>query len=117
MYELTSPWKEKNDEFVDELIAFWDEVENVEDEKLKKNIRMLHCQCDAIVTRLAEEMFLKCYQQGIKDGKAMYKKEKKKHTILVGKNKKEKIQWVKNLLWEQEQALSAECLPQEEDCC
>ena len=50
-------WKEKNKKYLKELQRFFDRVDNVEDEELRKSIIYQMLRCDQVLTDIAEEMF------------------------------------------------------------
>lgn len=60
-------WKEKNSEYLMNVQSFLDKVDNVENEGLKKDIIAQMLKCDAILTELAEEEFIKQYEKGQKE--------------------------------------------------
>ncbi len=62
-------WKEKNKDYLKELQSFLDKADNIEDESLKKKIIGQMLKCDDILTKLAEEEFIKFYKSGLKDSK------------------------------------------------
>lgn len=62
-------WKEKNKEYLKELQNFLDKASNIEDEILKQKIIGQMLRCDDILTKLAEEEFMKFYKIGLKDSK------------------------------------------------
>ena len=60
-------WKEKNSEYLMNVQSFLDKVDNVENEGLKKDIITQILKCDDILTKLAEEEFIKQYKKGQKE--------------------------------------------------
>ena len=62
-------WKEKNNEYLKELQSFFDKADNIKDESLKKKIIGQMLRCDDILTKLAEEEFIKFYKSGLKNSK------------------------------------------------
>ncbi len=60
-------WKEKNSEYLMNVQSFLDKVDNVENEGLKKDIITQMLKCDDILTKLAEEEFIKQYKKGQKE--------------------------------------------------
>lgn len=51
-------WKEKNQLYIKELQHFFDIVDNIEDEKMKKAIINQMLKCDEILTRIVEKEFI-----------------------------------------------------------
>lgn len=74
MKKITREWKEQNKEYLKELQAFFDTIENVKNEQLKENIRYHMLKCDAIITDLAEEMFTMYYREGVTEREKCIKK-------------------------------------------
>ena len=60
-------WKEKNKEYLMHVQSFLDKVDNIENEGLKKDIITQMLKCDSILTKLAEEEFVKQYKKGQKE--------------------------------------------------
>lgn len=60
-------WKEKNKEYLMHVQSFLDKVDNIENEGLKKDIITQMLKCDSILTKLAEEEFIKQYKKGQKE--------------------------------------------------
>ena len=52
-----SKWKNENKQYLYELQKFLDLTDNIEDEKLRKQIVSQMLKCDKCVTNLAEEIF------------------------------------------------------------
>ena len=52
-----SKWKNENEQYLYELKKFLDLTDNIEDEKLRKQIVSQMLKCDKCVTNLAEEIF------------------------------------------------------------
>ena len=52
-----SKWKNENEQYLYELQKFLDLTDNIEDEKLRKQIVSQMLKCDKCVTNLAEEIF------------------------------------------------------------
>ena len=52
-----SKWKNENEQYLYELRKFLDLTDNIEDEKLRKQIVSQMLKCDKCVTNLAEEIF------------------------------------------------------------
>ena len=52
-----SKWINENDQYLYELQKFLDLTDNIEDEKLRKQIVSQMLKCDKCVTNLAEEIF------------------------------------------------------------
>ena len=52
-------WKEKNAEYLKQIQRFLDIADNIQDEKLKKEIIIQMLKCDEILTKLSEERFEK----------------------------------------------------------
>ena len=67
-------WKESNEEYLKELQAFLDAVENVSNKELRDTIRYHTLKCDDIVTNIAEKMFTVYYQEGVRESKKCIKK-------------------------------------------
>lgn len=63
-------WKEKNKIYLKELQSFFDQADNIQDEKLKKNIIFQMLRCDSVLTKLAEDKFADCYKLGYKKAKS-----------------------------------------------
>ena len=57
-------WKEKNKEYLMHVQSFLDKVDNIENEGLKRDIITQMLKCDSILTKLAEEEFIKQYKKG-----------------------------------------------------
>lgn len=62
-------WKEKNRKYLNELQTFFDNAENIQDEKLKKILIGQMLKCDNILTELAENRFKDFYKIGYRKGK------------------------------------------------
>lgn len=60
-------WKEKNKEYLMHVQSFLDKVDNIENEGLKRDIITQMLKCDSILTKLAEEEFVKQYKKGQKE--------------------------------------------------
>ena len=60
-------WKEKNKEYLMHVQSFLDKVDNIENEGLKRDIITQMLKCDSILTKLAEEEFIKQYKKGLKE--------------------------------------------------
>ena len=60
-------WKEKNKEYLMHVQSFFDKVDNIENEGLKRDIITQMLKCDSILTKLAEEEFIKQYKKGQKE--------------------------------------------------
>ena len=60
-------WKEKNKEYLMHVQSFLDKVDNIENEGLKRDIITQMQKCDSILTKLAEEEFIKQYKKGQKE--------------------------------------------------
>ena len=60
-------WKEKNKEYLMHVQSFLDRVDNIENEGLKRDIITQMLKCDSILTKLAEEEFIKQYKKGQKE--------------------------------------------------
>ncbi len=60
-------WKEKNKEYLMHVQSFLDKVDNIENEGLKRDIITQMLKCDSILTKLAEEEFIKQYKKGQKE--------------------------------------------------
>ena len=52
-----SKWKNENEQYLYELQKFLDLTDNIEDEKLRKQIVSQTLKCDKCVTNLAEKIF------------------------------------------------------------
>lgn len=74
MKKQTKKWKESNKEYLKELQAFLDAVENVKNKELRDSIRYHMLKCDDIVTTLAEDMFSVYYEEGAKTTRECIKK-------------------------------------------
>ena len=57
-------WKASSQKYLKELQAFLDKAENIQNEDLKKEIIFQMLKCDNELTILAEEMFVKYYEEG-----------------------------------------------------
>lgn len=60
-------WKEKNKEYLMHVQSFLEKVDNIENEGLKRDIITQMLKCDSILTKLAEEEFIKQYKKGQKE--------------------------------------------------
>lgn len=60
-------WKGKNKEYLMHVQSFLDKVDNIENEGLKRDIITQMLKCDSILTKLAEEEFIKQYKKGQKE--------------------------------------------------
>ena len=59
--------KEQNKEYLMHVQSFLDQVDNIENEGLKRDIITQMLKCDSILTKLAEEEFIKQYKKGQKE--------------------------------------------------
>ncbi len=48
-------WKLKSEEYLNELQIFLDKADNIENEKLKKDIISQMLKCDKVLTKIAQE--------------------------------------------------------------
>ena len=60
-------WKENNKEYLMHVQSFLDKVDNIENEGLKRDIITQMLKCVSILTKLAEEEFIKQYKKGQKE--------------------------------------------------
>jgi len=74
MKKFTRNWKEKDKEYLMELQAFLDVIENIHNAELRESIRYHMLRCDEIITNLAEKMFTVYYQEGVNDKQKCIKK-------------------------------------------
>lgn len=51
--EVKTKWKEENERYLNAMQAFLDKVDNINDEKLRKEIIGKMLKCDKILTELA----------------------------------------------------------------
>ena len=51
--EVNMDWKEKNEEYLNEVQIFLDKAQNIEDEQLRLEIIGQMLRCDKILTKLA----------------------------------------------------------------
>lgn len=66
---INDEWKNKDKKYLKELQMFLDVTDNIEDEKLKKNIVYQMLRCDQILTELAKKNFANYYKMGYKKAK------------------------------------------------
>ncbi|MBR1803191.1 MAG: hypothetical protein IJ777_04450 [Clostridia bacterium] len=52
-------WKEKNEEYLEQLQRFLDIADNIEEQNLRKTVIAQMLKCDLILTQLAEKEFSK----------------------------------------------------------
>lgn len=57
--KIESKWKNKNKKYIYEVQKILDLIDNIKDEKLKKEIRYQYINCDRLITKLAEEKIKK----------------------------------------------------------
>lgn len=57
-------WKANSQKYLQELQAFLDKAENIQDEEIKKEVIFQMLKCDNELTILAEEKFEEIYLQG-----------------------------------------------------
>lgn len=62
-------WKEGNKQYLKELQIFFDKVDNIEDNALKASVTNQMMICDELLTKIAEDMFVSCYEEGYKKAK------------------------------------------------
>jgi len=62
-------WKNKNKKYIKSLESFLDIASNIKDEELKNRMINNMLNCDKILTELATDMFVECYNNGFKDAK------------------------------------------------
>ena len=62
-------WKEKNKKYLKELQIFFDRVDNIKDDELRKSVICQMLICDEILTKIAEEKFSDFYIEGYKKAK------------------------------------------------
>ena len=67
--KLDRKWKEENKLYLEELQRFFDRVDNIEDNELKRSVVSQMMICDKILTEIAEDMFMNFYDEGYKSGK------------------------------------------------
>jgi len=67
--EIDRKWKEGNKKYLKELQILFDKIENIKDSELKNNILNQMLLCDKVLTEIAEETFIKFYEQGYKKAK------------------------------------------------
>ncbi len=51
--EVNIEWKEKNQEYLDELQKFFDKAQNIQDQESREEIIGQMLRCDKILTKLA----------------------------------------------------------------
>ena len=56
---IENKWKNSNKRYIYEVQKLLDLIDNIKDEKLKKEIRYQYINCDRIITKLAEEKIKK----------------------------------------------------------
>ncbi len=61
---INNEWKNKNKEYLKELQSFLDKADNIENEKLKRDIIIQMLKCDKQLTLIAEQQFNKYYNLG-----------------------------------------------------
>lgn len=69
MNEKDRTWKEKNKQYLKEVQIFFDRVDNIKDDELRRNITSQMLICDEILTKIAEEKFNDFYIEGYKKAK------------------------------------------------
>lgn len=67
--DIGRKWKEENKKYLKELQRFFDRVDNIEDKELKTSITNQMLICDKVLTEIAENMFIYCYNQGYQKAK------------------------------------------------
>lgn len=68
--EDNKEWKEKNQEYLNELQSFFDKAENILDTELKRKIVEQMLKCDEVLTKIAESRFKEYYKLGYKNAKS-----------------------------------------------
>lgn len=69
MDKIDRSWKEKNKRYLQELQNFFDKVDNIADIELRTSITNQMMMCDNVLTEIAEDMFINCYNEGQKNKK------------------------------------------------
>lgn len=69
--ETEENWKNKNKKYLDAIQKFLDRASNIKDEELRNSMINNMLLCDEVLTNIAQEMFIQCYQNGYKDGKGI----------------------------------------------
>lgn len=62
-------WKEENKRYLQELQKFLDTVDKIADRELRTSITNQMMICDNVLTEIAEDMFINCYNEGCKGPK------------------------------------------------
>lgn len=60
--EINEEWKKNNKKYLNEIQKFLDKAENIENEELRRDIKIQMIKCDEELTKAAEAKF-KSYEQ------------------------------------------------------
>jgi len=67
--ELEYNWKRNSEGYLMELDTFLEQIKNITEDELRRDILMTMLRCDEELTKLAEKLFFEYYTRGYRDGK------------------------------------------------
>lgn len=67
--DIGENWKNKNKKYLKTIESFLDIASNIKDEELKNRMINNMLMCDKVLTDIAKDMFVECYNDGYRAGK------------------------------------------------